>query len=584
MINKTKFQHIIIILFFWVLSPSIVCAASIGDKKIFSVDPVYQKGAVSQINATLNRISNYTYVYVEDGWYYSLSEGSQISINNSIDQLAQEFDINIRPKMIGAYGSEWSPGIDNDVRLTILVTQIVNNAGGYFNSGDEYFKQQNTLSNEREIIYLNSSYIQTANAKSYLAHEFQHMITFYQKKIVRGYDEDIWLNESRSEYAPTLLGYDAEYSGSDLERRISNFMLDPSDSLTEWKNATIDYSSINLFMQYLVEHFGIKILRAMISENSTGIASINKALKSLGSVEKFSDIFVNWSVANYINNCTINSSRYCYTAGPLKTQGVIAKPSISYEITAGTNISVSGQNSLKDWSSKALMLFSRLTTVGVAPNILKVEITLPSDGQFSVPYILEESKGSVVVKNLEINNGKGIIYITKWGSKNLKINILPIAINKQSDFGNNELSYKFSYSATLVNELTQDYEPSPTVVFPNYPDGSVLRAKGDIKVYIIKNGKYKRWIQNPEIFNLYGHLTWSSIIDVEPAELGFYQEASLIRAGGDKKVYEINGDGTKHWVDMTSVDFISSGRAWDMVYIVNQSEINLYKTGGNVRK
>jgi len=42
----------------------------------------------------------------------------------------------------------------------------------------------------------------------------------------------------------------------------------------------------------------------------------------------------------------------------------------------------------------------------------------------------------------------------------------------------------------------------------NIPDGALIRAVGDYKVYIVK-GNYKRHIIDGRIFDFYGHLDWS---------------------------------------------------------------------------
>ena len=115
----------------------------------------------------------------------------------------------------------------------------------------------------------------------------------------------------------------------------------------------------------------------------------------------------------------------------------------------------------------------------------------------------------------------------------------------------------------------------------SYPDGSLLRSKNGYKVYVIK-GLYKRWMQHQDIFNMYGHLSWDDIIDVEPEVLDQYQDAWLVRAAGDKRVYEVNADGTKHWLNMTASQFSTSGRLWDMVFIVNSFERDFYNTGADV--
>jgi len=64
----------------------------------------------------------------------------------------------------------------------------------------------------------------------------------------------------------------------------------------------------------------------------------------------------------------------------------------------------------------------------------------------------------------------------------------------------------------------------PSFGFENilYPDGALLRAKNDIKVWVIKNGQ-KKWIESPEIFNSLGY-NWNDIISIEQTELDFYPE------------------------------------------------------------
>lgn len=112
-------------------------------------------------------------------------------------------------------------------------------------------------------------------------------------------------------------------------------------------------------------------------------------------------------------------------------------------------------------------------------------------------------------------------------------------------------------------------------------DGSLIRATGDYKVYIV-NGNYKRWIQSPDIFKFYGHLGFAVVQDISAATRDSYTDSWMVRADGDSKVYEINGDGTKHWLNMTAEQFVLTGHKWDMVYIINTAERDWYVTGPNV--
>ena len=65
--------------------------------------------------------------------------------------------------------------------------------------------------------------------------------------------------------------------------------------------------------------------------------------------------------------------------------------------------------------------------------------------------------------------------------------------------------------------------------------------------------------------------------------LNSYGDSWLVRGTNDEKVYEINGDGTRHWLDMTPEKFSATGRLWDMVCIINQSELSWYEEGALVK-
>jgi len=117
---------------------------------------------------------------------------------------------------------------------------------------------------------------------------------------------------------------------------------------------------------------------------------------------------------------------------------------------------------------------------------------------------------------------------------------------------------------------------------PIIPNGSLIRSVNDYKVYIINNN-YKRHILDGKIFDFYGHLNWDSIQEVDPSTVNNYQESFLIRASNDYKVYEIDNDKTKHWLNITAEEFINSGRKWEMIYVVNEKERDFYGEGKEIK-
>jgi len=558
-------------------------AASLGEEVDFFVDSDYDSNGRSQLKATLKVMGDNIYFYVDNYYYDNINGTLKNGLRERLEDLADEFDTVIYPKLRSVYGSEWNPGIDNDSRITVLISQLVNTAGGYINVYDSFLKENIASSNQREMIYLNTSNIFSKNNKSFLAHEFQHLITLYQKSIIHGKEEEVWLNEARSEYAPTICGYNDVYRSSYLADRVDTFLDSPSDSLTEWKNKLPDYGVVNLFLHYLVSHYGTEILTRMILNDQVGIASITKALANLNYSETFSDVFTNWAIANYLNDCQIGS-KYCYLNNNLTQSRLNVDYSASY--SGFPNLIVNRSSSIKDWSSYWYR-FRQSGTVSTDRDILKLEFEgLGDKSDFQVPYIISGYNTPTTVKFFSLEDQKGTIYVPEFTSLDKSVILIPINQYKQSNFGTDEPSSTFAFTATSVatapiaEDIIGDNEDIDEPI-ANYPDGSLLRAKNDYKVYIIK-GNYKRWIQTAEIFNNYGHLTWDDIIDVESNVLVSYQEAWLIRADGDKKVYELNADATKHWLNMTAEQFTLTGHKWDMVFIVNDWERDFYTTSSDV--
>ncbi len=559
-------------------------AASLGEEVDFFVDSGYDSDNRSQLTATLKVMGDNIYFYVDNYYHDNLNGTLKNGLRERLENLADEFDNVIYPKLRAVYGSEWNPGIDNDSRITVLISQLINTAGGYINVYDSFSKENIASSNQREMIYLNALNIFSKNNKAFLAHEFQHLITLYQKSIVHGKEEEVWLNEARSEYAPTICGYNDVYGGSYLADRVDTFLDTPSDSLTEWKNKIADYGVVNLFLHYLVDYYGTEILTRMMMSNQVGIASITYALADLGYSETFSDVFTNWALANYLNDCQIGDN-YCYLNDNLTYFRLNVDYSASY--SGFPNLIVNRSSSIKDWAPYWYR-FRQGGTVSTDRDILKLEFEgLGDRTDFKVPYIVSGYNTPTTVKFIPLEDKKGTVYIPEFTSLDKSVILVPINQYKQSDFGTDEPSSTFTFTATsvvtapIVEDIAEDNEEDINEPIVNYPEGSLLRAEGDYRVYIIK-GSYKRWIQTAEIFNNYGHLTWDDIIDVKPSELAQYQEAWMIRADGDKKVYELNADATKHWINMTAEQFTLTGHNWDMVFIVNDWERDFYTIGADV--
>ena len=417
-------------------------AATLGESQNFNIEPTYDLSQREQLTATLVKISPQLYWYADSSWWNSLGSDNQSKVQESLNNLTEEFEYKIYPILTSTLGQEWTPGIDRDTRITILVHPMEEEAGGYFNSGDEYPRAQSPKSNEKEMIYLNSQFINSEQAKSLLAHEFTHLISFNQKEKRYGITEETWLNEARAEYAPTLVGYDQSYAGSNLERRVKNFLDKPYDSLTEWKNKNHDYGVLNLFTQYLVDHYGVEILANSLKMQKTGISSLNAALSQKGFSEDFSKIFTNWTIAILVNDCNLGP-KYCYLNQNLKNLHVTPLTNFLPLIGEST---LSVTNTTTNWAGNWHKIVGGKGT-------LKFEFVGNSEVNFKIPYIIQDSTGIYSVNFLVLDsNQRGSIIISDFGTKNISLTIIPSIQKKLTGFTDQEPFYTFSWSASTKQE------------------------------------------------------------------------------------------------------------------------------------
>ncbi|OHA47020.1 MAG: hypothetical protein A3A80_01170 [Candidatus Terrybacteria bacterium RIFCSPLOWO2_01_FULL_44_24] len=629
-------------------------AAAVGDTVNFNVDKSFDFLGRAQLQATLKITSAKAYLYVEDAYFSSLSIQAQSDFLAGLQNLANEFDNNIYPKETAFFGLPWEPGIDNDSHITILVSHLAGNFGGYFRTDDEYPRSQVATSNEREMVFINAVNITNAassnSVRNFLAHEFQHLISFYQKTKLLNSDDDVWLNELRSEYAPTVAGFNDVWSGSYLQSRVGSFLTNPSDSLNEWKNATADYAAINVFAHYLADQYGSSIISKSLQRPERGIVSIDATLADMGLSDKFGDIFLNWEIANYINSPTAGT-RYTYK-NPNLTFKLIA-PSNIYTVDGSLNFNVVG--SIKDWAG-------RWDRINSSTKSLKISFS-PSVSSyiFKVASIIVNKNETYEVRNMSLFGSQAEVIVNGMGTTVDHVIFVPASETKTSDFGNNEPTRSFNLSmatvepanfsvnsvspsvvyagggaiisvsgsnfvsgmtvsvngisvaATLVSSSTINFV-MPQVVVGNvcllfaspgsasiqncsllrvvsYAEGSLIRARGDYKVWIVKSG-WRRHIVNSEIFSFYPHLGFTDVIDVDQSELDAFKLSAWVRVPLTQdsltwRVYEVNDDATKHWITCAdpnncAANWLAHGGNPDGIYTINQSEMNYYSEGPKV--
>ncbi|OGN02012.1 MAG: hypothetical protein A2651_01265 [Candidatus Yanofskybacteria bacterium RIFCSPHIGHO2_01_FULL_42_12] len=532
---------------------SVVSADVIGQGQVFKTNETFDKFARKSMPATLRLISEHAYFYVDDDYWNDIGHIGRSDLLAGMQQLASDFDTDIYPSQTTFWGQEPKPGVDDDNRITILLEQLKSGNGGYFSTSNGYSKTLAPDSNEREMIVVSADSIGGSYEKIFLAHEFQHLISFNQKEILRDTTEDVWLNELRSEYSISLVGYNNIFYNSNIERRAQTFFDNSSDSLTEWPNVSLDYSLVALFAEYVSDQYGPDFLRETLQTNLAGIPSMNSILASRGDSNRFIDTFSGWLAASYINDSSINSE-FSYSKPGLK----------NFKATPQRLTILSGsESSVFDYSLKPWQVYGHKFLVGGSlSNNKAIKLSPAFNSKFA--YADNLGRFSILDKDFYVTDPGGLQYFF----------IFPINDRKISDFGKEEISSFLTLTVKFEEKMLG-------VDFGSVlKDGVLIKKATENETYVIE-GKYKRYLR-PEIIALYGHLDAVKAIEVDEATFHSYTTANYVRYVNEEQVYAVWPDGTKHWLNITPQQWDASGRDWGAIFIINDLELNNYKTGVDI--
>jgi hypothetical protein len=273
-----------------------------------------------------------------------LQDGNNLS-QSSIDKLADIFlksgeDNDIYDWVSNVYGKEWgseanyidSKLIHNSDIIDILVYNM-NNYGlaGYFWGKDNFKRSEVGASNEKIMFYINSELLKRDPKETYttLAHEFQHMIHFYQRSVIKGIEDAAWYDELMSEATEDLVATKIGYMGprhvdsyngtagraGNRGGRYPNFNRYNTVALTTWQNTTRDYSKVSAFGGYLLRNYGgANFLKRMMYTNNQDEYGVLDATKE----KSFSDLIANWGVAVLLSDTIDASNKFRYNFGDFR--------------------------------------------------------------------------------------------------------------------------------------------------------------------------------------------------------------------------------------------------------------------------
>jgi hypothetical protein len=244
-----------------------------------------------QISATLHYVTPHVYMWVD--------KGAEVD-DHALAESARRFETRTYPTDRRYFGSEWTPGVDDDVHLSILhTTGLGQNIAGYYSASDEVSRLVNPYSNEKEMFYISLDSGGPVPGTSFydgvLAHEFQHMIHWNTHR-----NEVSWVNEGMSELAAHLNGFDVGKFDASYAAR-------PDTQLTTWADPSQGgsnaehYGAAYLFLDYFRDRFGDALLKKWAASTRSSTQGLDEVLAGADRPERFNDVFADWLAADYLN-------------------------------------------------------------------------------------------------------------------------------------------------------------------------------------------------------------------------------------------------------------------------------------------
>ncbi len=278
----------------------------VGDKKTFWVNNTTTNVSF-QVDTTLQYVTDHLYLWIDDGVDFEPED---------VETTAEEFENQIYPTDHEFFGSEWSPGIDDDVHVyMVYASEIGWNTAGYF-GGNETHPLASKYSNAHEMFVINAdnTYLGTETMNSVIAHEFQHMIHYNHDR-----NETSMINEGFSMLAEFLNDYDT--GGFDY-----SFIVNPDYQLNDWPNSDdtlASYGAAYLFMSYFLDRFGEEASQELVADPENGLDSVDAVLERgdftdplNGQPYRADDLAIDWAVTNYLQDGTVGDGRYTYHIYP----------------------------------------------------------------------------------------------------------------------------------------------------------------------------------------------------------------------------------------------------------------------------
>lgn len=442
--------------------PSLPQMAVGNRQSFFSID--FRRNEQYVVQSTLQKVGKFCNIFVED------SQWGRTVNAETIEAVRHAFDDSTPADLTrGIYEIETElfgppPNIDGENKIYILLLDIrdlvtVNGGfiGGFFSPVDQ---QRGVLrhpefgtpvhSNERDMLYIDTHPLDAGSKKGLgvLAHEFQHLIHWRHDK-----DEEIWVNEGCSDYAMFICGYS-------VEDHVIPFEQNASVSLVKWRHGTRSqlshYGAAYTWMLYLHEHYGgEETIAAVVNQRANGITGINNALRSRSVTKKFSTIFSDWKVANFLDDPQFAEGQYGYKNEDLNLR--------LHRNHQSHPVAVTG-NRLDAYASD----YIGLSAIGGEGAL---NIAFETDGMhpYEIRVIELHSSQPIAVRRMPLTgDGKAQLSIPKFGTTVEQVILVPSV--QPEPYSSMEGTSSYAYSTRRGENTAFRFAVLPNPVHPRYWD------------------------------------------------------------------------------------------------------------------
>ena len=287
-----------------------------------------------------------------------------------VDAIAERFlrsgaGNDIHDWIVAVFGDPWGPHEADYLippeaasELHILVFDIDGDdeeggAVAFFWAKDAFVRDPSSAlplkaSNERLMFYVDAVWLATPDDSTWnvtdyspsttiaaLAHEFQHMIHYYQKSVMNNALSETWLNEMASEVAEDLIadklsvhgprGVLDDPSAGDPENwrgRLPVYNFFNYVQVTAWDYEVVyqHYAISYALGAYLARTYGgAELFGDIVQSRYSGIDAIEAALRGQGHAASFGDVLMHWAAANLVSDNMAAPAPYRYNSGTWST-------------------------------------------------------------------------------------------------------------------------------------------------------------------------------------------------------------------------------------------------------------------------